>query len=189
LSGFRCGQSGATKPKTSRNGCRTGPSEDKSEVAATDKEFAERFNERQHWWGKLLEQPVAKRLFGRISPGRDTWLPATSGVPGLTLHYTVLQNECGVRFYIDRGQGSQAENKAIFDQLAAHKDEIDRAFGGKLTWARLDTQQASRIEFTLPGGYRSPEEDWPCIQAECVGAMNRLEKALRPFINQLKLKS
>jgi hypothetical protein len=166
-----------------------GPSEEKSEVAATNKDFAERISERQHWWQKLLEQPDAKKLFGRISPGRDTWLSATSGVPGLILSYSVVQNECGARLVIDRGPGSQTENKSIFDQLAAHKDEIEHAFGGPLRWDRLDTQQASRIEFRLPGGYRSPEDDWPRIQAECVGAMNRLEQALRPFINQLKIKS
>ena len=158
-----------------------GPSEEKSEVAATNKEFAERFNLRQHWWQKLLDRPDAKRLFGRISPGTDTWLSATSGVPGLTLSYSVVQEECGARLVIDRGPGSQSENKSIYDQLAAHKDEIERAFGGPLKWERLDNQQSSRIEFRLHGGYRSPEEDWSRIQAECVGAMNRLEKALRPF--------
>jgi hypothetical protein len=165
-----------------------GPSEEKSEVAVANKEFAERFNLRKHWWQKLLDQPDAKRLFGRISPGTDTWLSATSGVPGLTFSFVVVQDECGARLYISRGQGSQSENKSVYDQISAHKDEIEQAFGGPLKWERLDNQQASRIEFRLTGGYRSPEEDWPRIQTDCVQAMNRLERALRPFINELKIK-
>jgi hypothetical protein len=165
-----------------------GPSEEKSEVAATNKEFTERSSLRRHWWQKLLDQPEARRLFGHISPGTDTWLSTSAGVSGLTFGYIVVQDECGVRLYIDRGPGSQSENKYIYDQLAAHKDEIESAFKGPLIWVRLDTQRHSRIECRLPGGYRSPEEEWPRIQAECVRAMNQLEQALRPYINQLKLK-
>jgi hypothetical protein len=36
------------------------------------------------------------------------------------------------------------------------------------------------------GGWRSPEEKWPEIQDEVINAMNRLERALRPYIDKMK---
>jgi hypothetical protein len=66
-------------------------------------------------------------------------------VRGLGLNYVVLQDECGAELYIDRGKNSDSENKAIYDQLAAHREEIEKAFGGPLSWERLDAKRACRI--------------------------------------------
>ena len=35
------------------------------------------------------------------------------------------------------------------------------------------------------GGYRSPEQQWPAIQAEMVETMTRLETALKPALDSL----
>jgi Domain of unknown function (DUF4268) len=163
-----------------------GPSEEKSDVAATNKEFAERYDIRQRWWQMLVEQPEAK-LHAHITPGKYSWIGTSTGVRGLNLNYIVYQDECGVELYIDRGKNSEGENKSIYDQLAAHKDEIERAFGGALSWERLDSKRACRIRSNLPGGYRTPEESWQNAQTNCVQAMNRLEQALRPFLRSLKI--
>jgi hypothetical protein len=34
---------------------------------------------------------------------------------------------------------------------------------------------------------RSPEDQWPDLQDDVIGAMDRLEKALRPHLRTLKL--
>jgi hypothetical protein len=113
------------------------------------------------------------------------WYP---GVRGLNLNYVVTQDECGAELYIDRGKGCEEENKNIFDQLAAHKEEIEKAFGGPLSWERLEGKRACRIKYYQQGGgYRSPEDQWPKMQDDMIGAMNRLEQALRPYLKQLKL--
>jgi hypothetical protein len=91
------------------------------------------------------------------------------------------------RTYIDRGKDAEEETKSIFDQLFAHKAEIDAAFGGALSWERLDGKRACRIRHTQAGGYRSSEEQWPALQEAIIKAMDRLEKALRPHLKQLKL--
>lgn len=163
-----------------------GPSEEKSEVAATNKEFAERFDERQRWWEALVERPEAK-LHAHITPGFYSWIGTSSGVRGLNLNYTVTQDMCGAELYIDRGKNSEEENKAIFDQLFAHQEEIEQAFGGALSWERLDIKRASRIRINLPGGYRSPVEEWDAIQTSLVQAMNRLDKALKLHLKSLRL--
>jgi hypothetical protein len=109
-------------------------------------------------------------------------------VSGLNFNYVVTQDECAAELYIDRGKGADAENKSIFDQLFAHKAEIDTAFGATLSWERLEEKRACRIRHTNPGGgYRSPEDQWPTVQDAIVKEMDKLEKALRPYLKQLKL--
>jgi hypothetical protein len=106
---------------------------------------------------------------------------------GLNFNYVVRQDHCGAELYIDRGNGAELENKAIFDQLYDHRAEIEAAFGGTLEWERLDDKRASRIRASFPGGYRSPEESWSEIQRPLVDAMNRLEAALSPYLEKLTL--
>ncbi len=161
------------------------PSEEKSEVAATNKEFAERYEIRQRWWTKLIEQPAAE-LHAHLTPGLYSWIGVSSGYRGLNYNYVVTQDECGAELYIDRGKGAEEENKFIFDQLASHKAEIDNAFGSPLNWERLDAKRASRIRANLRGGYRSPEDEWGSIQLSLAQTMSRLEQALRPFLKSLK---
>lgn len=163
-----------------------GPSAETAAVSRSKREFAERHDVRQQWWAQLVARPDA-RLHSHITPGPSTWIGVTSGVRGLPLNYVITQQDCGAELYIDRGEGSEAENKSIFDQLHSRRAEIDAAFGGELLWQRLDTKRASRIRVNLPGGYRSPPEDWKEIQDRQVDAMNRLHKALQPHLKTLKL--
>ncbi len=161
------------------------PSDDKSAVAATNKEFAQRYDQRHRWWSMLVARPEA-RLHAHIAPGSSTWISTSSGVPGLALNYAVTQDQCGAELYIDRGKNSEAETKRLFDLLFANKAAIENAFGGALSWERMDTKRACRIRANLQGGYRSPEEEWDAIQGSLVDTMNRLEAALRPYLRSLR---
>jgi hypothetical protein len=163
-----------------------GPSEETEALAKTKKEFAERYTERHNWWTRLVARPDAK-LHKHITPGSYSWIGTSSGVRGLNLNFTVLQDENVVELYIDRGSGAEAENKSIFDQLEKHKAEIEAKFGGPLSWQRLDDRRASRIKVSFPGGYRSPENEWDDIQSRQVDGMNRLNSALQPYLKGLKL--
>ena len=89
-----------------------------------------------------------------------------------------------VELLIDHGDAEQ--NKRIFDQLHAHKEQIEKAFGAPLGWARLDAYRLSIVNYTLEcGDYRSPETEWPKIQAEMVETMIRFEAALKPALDSL----
>jgi hypothetical protein len=165
-----------------------GPSQETKNVGHQKKELAERYDIRRSWWTKLIARPDAK-LHAHITPSSYSWIGTSAGIRGLNLNYTVTQDECIAELYIDRGKDSDAENKSIFDQLYAFKDEIQKAVPDRLIWDRLDGRRASRIRINLPGGYRSPEEEWDDIQAKLVSAMNTLEQALKPHLKKLKLGS
>ncbi|KGM40433.1 hypothetical protein JY96_11345 [Aquabacterium sp. NJ1] len=165
-----------------------GPSEESTSVGKAKKEFAERYEIRHRWWTQLIERSTQfTKLHAHITPGEYTWIGTSAGVRGLNLNYVVTQDDCAVELYIDRGKDAQAENESIFDQLEAHTAQIEQAFGSELSWQRLDGKRACRIRFTQAGGYRSPEEEWPSLHDRAAQAMDRLDKALKPFIKHLKL--
>jgi hypothetical protein len=166
-----------------------GPSEESKDVGQTKQKIAERYGIRKRWWTQLIERSAKyTKLHAHLTPGEYTWIGTSSGVRGLNLNYVVTQDECAAELYIDRGKDSQGENEAIFDQLHAHREEVERTFAGPLDWQRLEGKRACRIRYTnSQGGYRSPEEAWPTLHDDVTRAMDRLDKALRPLLRQLAI--
>jgi hypothetical protein len=168
-----------------------GPSEEARVVGQIKSELSGRDQLFRKWWTGLIDRSATvNKLHAHLTPSTVHWIGATSGTRGLGLNFVVTQDWCAAELYIDRGKDADDENKAIFDQLAAHRAEIEQVFGGPLSWERLDAKRACRIRFANEaGGYRSPEDQWPALQDTVIRAMDRLEKALRPQLRQLRLNS
>jgi len=166
-----------------------GPSEEARDAGRAKKEVAERYHIREEFWTSLLATARERTpLHANISPRAYSWLGTGSGKRGLGLNYSIRQHRASAELYIDRGKGAEDENKAIFDILHAHKDEVERIFGEPLSWERLDNARACRIaKYIEVGGYRDDREEWPDIQDAMIDAMIRLEKALRPHIDALEI--
>ncbi|HEY4582979.1 MAG TPA: DUF4268 domain-containing protein [Lysobacter sp.] len=159
-----------------------GPTEETREIGQAKKEIAERYDLRKKWWTRLVNMSEA-RMHAHITPGEYSWIGVRSGIRGLSYNYVVRQDECAAELYIDRGKGCDEENVRIFDQLVSARAAVENDFGGPLFWERMDDKRGCRIRHLYTaGGYRSDEERWPGIQHELVGAMNRLEAALRPHL-------
>ena len=165
-----------------------GPSAEAKEAGRAKQEMAERYDIRKQWWSQLVQLPGAK-LHAHITPGQYAWIGTASGVRGLTLNYVVTKTESGAELYIDRGKDCEEENEAIFDQLLESKDKVQAAVNFPLIWQRLDGRRACRIRIDLPGGYRSPDSEWPEIQQRMTDAMTQLEAAFKPVLRGLKLGS
>jgi hypothetical protein len=166
-----------------------GPSIETKEVGETKKEIAERYLVRKRWWTGLIERSsTVNNAHAHITPSEHGWIAAAAGVSGLSFNYVVMQDECRVELYIDRGKDADEENKEIFDFLHGNRQAIEQAFGGALGWERLDARRACRIQYTRPeGGYRSPESQWPQIQDKTIRDMDRLIRALQPYVRQVKV--
>jgi hypothetical protein len=151
------------------------------------KKRAERFDVRQKFWEGVVAVARSRQTrHANIKPGTYHWLGASSGVRGLGFNYVITQEYGTVELYIDRGEAE--ENKRIFDHLNARKKEIEAKFGATISWERLDEKRACRIKHVVEsGGYRSPEQQWPEIQAEMVDTMIRLEAALKPSMDALEV--
>ena len=78
--------------------------------------------------------------------------------------------------YIDRGD--KEENKFIFERLYAKKESIETAFGGTLTWERLDNRRACRIKCETPGNIVDSDQ-WPTLIEFMTDAMVRMENTFK----------
>lgn len=116
-------------------------------------------------------------LHAHTSPSRFSWIGARRH--GQRWNYVVLKSETRVELYINALEPT--ENKAIYDNLFAQCDAIEADFGGELLWQRLDGRQASRISYTVPGGW-ADESTWPAAIVKAVDAMNRFYAALAPRV-------
>jgi hypothetical protein len=165
-----------------------GPSPETKIIAEEKEKFQARHSERIQFWKGLLE--VANRrtqLHAGRSPTKENWIAGPSGVSGINFNYVVLEHEARVEVWIARGPGRGGENKAIFQKLFDQKDDIERAFGDKLDWQRLEGKDACRIQTTtIIGGYRDPDK-WPAIYHFLTDRMVGLERAFRPRIEALNL--
>jgi hypothetical protein len=162
----------------------TGPSEETAQAGETKEDIADRYVVRRQFWERLFDRAGQKtKLYSTLSPSKDNWVSVSSGKPGISFTTTIKEHSATAQLVIDRGKDSDAENRAILDQLRAHKTEIERAFGEPLTWYQREGVRLCRIinEITI-GGYRDEEAKWPQIQDAIIDAMARLEKALKPFV-------
>ena len=99
---------------------------------------------------------------------------------------TVKKEACCVQLYIDRGQGSDEENKRIFDKLHAQQNELENSFGDQLRWSRKDNKRSCTVSFDCDaGGYRSPVDQWNAIHDALIAAMLRFEKTFSPLVKNV----
>jgi hypothetical protein len=160
------------------------PLDDRTTVSVKAKP-AERYALRKQFWAELLPRAKEKTpLHAASSPRERAYVAVGTGIRGLSLVYVIAQHSARVELYIDRGD--RGENTRIFETLAAAKDQIEAAFGGALVWEPLPGKRACRISYRLEaGGYRDDRKRWPEIHDAMIGAMIRLEKALRPHLDRL----
>lgn len=146
---------------------------------------SERYDERLRFWqGLIAVARSQKTRHANIKPGSYSWLGAGSGIRGLGFNFGIVQKESSAMLYIDRG--NEAENKRAYDHIFSQKEMIEKTFGEPLLWDRLDDKRACRIEYVVPGGYRTPEVKWPETHAALIAAMTKLETALKPALESLK---
>lgn len=83
-----------------------------------------------------------------VSPQGQSWLALASvdrsGAETATIFASFTRRkQLRIELYLDGGSGDP--NKQRFDQLLAHKSEIERAVGEPLNWERMDNRKACRV--------------------------------------------
>lgn len=168
----------------------SGPSEKSKVVGKEKKELAERHKKRLDFWKMLLERSKERTtLFSNVSPNIYSWIGTGAGKSGLNFNYVITNKYGQVELYIDRGKGSEEENKKIFEQLYEKKDEIEKSFpfGEQLNWQRLDDRRASRICKTFEYAGLNDKESWEKLQDDMIDSMIEFHKAFKKHIKNLKI--
>ncbi|HBU40735.1 MAG TPA: hypothetical protein DEB59_09770, partial [Acidimicrobiaceae bacterium] len=140
---------------------------------------------RLEFWDQTLEafSQSSCDLYNNISPGKDHWLAAGSGLSGMTFNLIFGKSEVRVEFSMARTQAEA--NKFVFNRLEAQKQEIERIFGAPLIWLRLPNRKACRIQYgESVDGY--DKDNWSDIVAWLVEHMSRLETALRGPLEKIR---
>lgn len=162
-----------------------GISEKEVEEQSQERAQASRFQLRTDFWHQTLEalEQAKVALYSNVSPSRDHWLNAGSGLSGV--HYAMIFNRDEARVNFVLGRASREQNKALFDLLHAQAETVNRAFGAPLSWRRMDDKKVSIIEYTQPfdGHNRT---SWPAMIAWLVEHIQRLEAAFDAQIPHLR---
>jgi hypothetical protein len=129
------------------------------EEVGTQEQMKERHIVRRKFWTAYLKEiNKATSLYQNVSPSKDHWISAGSGISGVT--FTSVVTGDYIRIELSIHGKTQEENKAIFDALESQKSTIETTFGNPLEWERLSDKRMSRIKFELKEVSVFNEEDW-----------------------------
>jgi hypothetical protein len=157
------------------------------EAGKEKRKLAERHYREKEFWASLLERAKDKTdLFNNISPRFDSWIGVGGGRSGIVFNFLILKNGAGCEIYFDRGKGSDKLNKARFDELYSHKNEIEAKLGRKLEWQRLDNRRASRILIRFKSVGLREKERWPELQDKMIETMIKMKGVFEPYIEALE---
>lgn len=163
------------------------PTQEKKQLGAEKKEFAERHVLRLEFWTQLLNKINSKYSFCRnISPKKDNWISIALGMSGVSLNLVVTKNHVRSEVYINRG--NKEENKKIFDYFYSIRNKIEKEFGDKLIWNRMEDNITSAIEHRLNNVDVSNKNDWDKINDFLINNSSRMFKVFKGHIKELKSK-
>lgn len=153
------------------------------EEQSTQDELKGRYQVRLEFWKQHLQKFNRKsNLFGNISPSKDNWLSAGTGVSGVGFNFTISRTYARTEVYMSRSVAE--ENKFIFDKLLAQKETIENETGA-LEWERLDDKKACRIKQELNNVNLYEKDDWEKMSNFMIDSMLKLEPAFRKPLNKI----
>ena len=155
-----------------------------AEENQTKTEISNRHKIRPIFWNRLLEvlQTSDCNLYNNISPTKDNWLMASSGVSGCV--YTVIFNKKQVRAELILQSSNAERNKLFFDKLKELEIEINNTFGQPLTWLRQDSAKLSKI-VTIKECDAYDTDNWPELIDWFVEVTAKLENAFKAHLLQV----
>ena len=147
---------------------------------------AGRFEIRKRYWAYALpiiqQQNRHSGRFSGCNPVTSNTLSSFFGISGFCISCIANYDAARVDFYM--GKGDAAQNKAAFDRLYSHKDEIEEELGIALTWERADAYKASWISFSLYDVSILNENDWPRMARFHAEWSDKFCTVLLPYLQQ-----
>lgn len=153
-----------------------GMSSKENEEKAVQDTQKKRYELRLEFWEQALEQlrEDGVDLYRNISPTKDHWLSAGSGMR--SCRYQMIFSRVEARVEISLQRSDPDENKWVFDRLLTQKEQIEAVFGADLDWRRMDDKISSRVVFAQPfDGFN--RDVWPEMIAWLSTHMQKLEAA------------
>lgn len=134
----------------------------------------------QEFWVELIKKCNNKTdLFKNRKTSKDIYL--CTRIEGYLYCYAVQRSKktVSVELYID--VGDKNKNKAIFDDIAKYKNEIEAKIGDSLIWKRLNEKRASRIVYSIKNLNWNRKENWSLIQDTLIEKMIKFFQVLKDY--------
>ena len=121
-----------------------------------------RYEIRKRYWNFAIpyikEAHGEKGSFSNVNTSKENWISGFFGIGGFSIG-------CVANFDVSRveltlGRSKKEDNKAAFDKLFSHKDEIEKQLGVNLNWLRSNDTKGSYITYRLENVSITNEADW-----------------------------
>ena len=132
--------------------------------APDDNETARHEIHRKFWsvaLDAIKEANSDSGMFSNVSPTKGYWTSGSFGIGGFSIMCEAQMKKAGVDLSL--GHPDAVRNKAAFDYLLAHKEEVEQRLGVSPFWWRLDDKKASYVVIYLDNVSIENETDWPRI--------------------------
>ncbi len=161
------------------------PTTERKQIGMEKKEYAERHVLREKFWSQFLEACNQRNKYcANLSPSTDAWIGTALGFAGVGINIVVSKRYARTEVYINRGE--KEENKRIFDIFYGMKDQIEKDFGGKLIWERMEDNVTSRIKNELSGVNIANESDWSKMNDFMIDSLERMQNAFKEPVKKAR---
>lgn len=154
----------------------------KTVKALADKgELNEREKYRLDYWNQFNDVIDQRgRPFNKHKATIDHWYTIAVGSSKCHISIDLVNKEHKIRVGL-----WIRDNKELFDYLFDNKEEIEKVFGMKLDWDRLEGKKASVICTYISGLNFKHQDNYPELMNKSIDLVIKLREAVTPFIEQM----
>ncbi|MGI6525122.1 MAG: DUF4268 domain-containing protein [Bdellovibrionota bacterium] len=150
----------------------------KSTKSPKGDELSKTQSERLNFWTEFNHVVSEKgKPFNIRGASTDHWYDVALGTSEAHISITLVNKDSniGVEVYIK-------DNKDLFDDLFAHKDEIESKLGFPMIWERLDDKKASRIKYYISGFSLGKQDNYPELMSKIIDKVIVIRDAFKSYL-------
>lgn len=145
---------------------------------------ANRFEIRKRYWSYALpiiqKQHAHRGTFKNSTPTTSNTISGFFGISGFQIVCTANYDDTAVHFCMGKSDASM--NKATYDLLFSHKEDIEEQLGISLNWDRGNTVKGSWIGYHLRDAGLTNEADWPRMAKFHAEWSDKLCNVILPYL-------
>jgi uncharacterized protein with ParB-like and HNH nuclease domain len=145
---------------------------------------ANRFEIRKRYWSYALpiiqKQHAHRGTFKNSTPTTSNTISGFFGISGFQIVCTANYDDTAVHFCMGKSDASM--NKATYDLLFSHKEDIEEQLGISLNWDRGNNGKGSWIGYHLRDVGLTNEADWPRMARFHAEWSDKLCNVILPYL-------
>ena len=141
-------------------------------------EMNESQTRRMEFWTQFNEVLEKKgKPFNKRKATTDHWYSVGLGTSKCHISIDLVNKEHRIRIGV-----WIPDDKDLYDHLYSHKDEIEKAFGDKLEWDRLENRKASLFCHYILGLDFKKQDNYPELMEQSIQEVVCLRQSVKPFL-------